>query len=60
MTYIETYMASEGFFAFRAIPNVAGMHPILNNGIFFEFVPFTAQNFDENGDLTCHCKRPSY
>lgn len=56
MTYIETYMASEGFFAFRAIPNVAGMHPILNNGIFFEFVPFNAQNFDENGDLTARAK----
>ena len=51
MTYIETYMASEGFFAFRAIPGVTGMHPILNNGIFFEFVPFNRDNFDANGDL---------
>lgn len=51
MTYIETYMASEGFFAFRSMPSMKGMQLILNNGIFFEFVPFNSSNFDEDGEL---------
>jgi hypothetical protein len=44
-------MASEGSFGFKATPNAKGIKLVLNVGIFFEFVPFNAQNFDENGDL---------
>mgnify|MGYP000849489799 CR=1 FL=1 len=51
VTYIETYMASEGSFGFQARPGVQGIKLVLNNGIFFEFVPFTSQNFDEEGNL---------
>ncbi len=51
MTYIETYMASEGYFAFRARPETRALQLILNNGHFYEFVPFNSRNFDENGDL---------
>lgn len=51
LTYIETYLASEGFIAFQNRPDTSSMSMVLDNGIFFEFVPFTESNFDENGDL---------
>lgn len=49
--YIETYLASEGFIAFQTKPNHRAMRLVLNNGTFYEFVPFDEKNFDENGDL---------
>lgn len=49
--YIETYLASEGFIAFQAFPNRKSMRLVLNNGIFYEFVPFEDRNFDSNGEL---------
>jgi GH3 auxin-responsive promoter len=48
--YIETYLASEGFLAYQTSAN-SDMHLVLNNGIFFEFVPFNDDNFDENGNI---------
>ncbi|HYF67958.1 MAG TPA: GH3 auxin-responsive promoter family protein [Ohtaekwangia sp.] len=50
--YIETYLASEGFIAFQTAPNRRSMRLVLNNGIFYEFVPFDQKNFDANGELT--------
>lgn len=49
LTYIETYLASEGFLAFQALPGRKSMRLVLNNGIFYEFVPFNEENFDEDG-----------
>jgi hypothetical protein len=49
--YIETYLASEGFIAFQAYPNRKTMRLVLNNGIFYEFVPFEDKNFDQNGEI---------
>lgn len=49
--YIETYLASEGFLAFQAYPNRRAMRLVLNNGIFYEFVPFEDDNFDDNGEV---------
>lgn len=49
--YIETYLASEGFIAFQSYPNKRSMRLVLNNGIFYEFVPFEAKNFDANGEI---------
>ncbi|WP_420575666.1 GH3 family domain-containing protein [Ekhidna sp.] len=49
--YMETYLASEGFIAFQAYPNRKSMRLVLNNGIFYEFVPFTERNFDEDGKM---------
>ena len=49
--YIETYLASEGFIAFQAYPNRKSMRLVLNNGIFYEFVPFVEDNFDAQGDI---------
>lgn len=51
LVYIETYLASEGFLAFQALPNRKSMRLVLNNGIFYEFIPFTEENFDEEGNL---------
>ncbi len=48
--FIETYMASEGSFGFQARPN-GGIKLVLNAGVFFEFVPFTSENFDEDGNI---------
>ncbi len=48
ITYIETYLASEGFLAYQTHPD-SDMRLVLNNGIFFEFVPFNDDNFDADG-----------
>ncbi len=50
VTYIETYMASEGSFGFQARPE-AGIKLVLNAGIFYEFLPFNSKNFDDEGNL---------
>ena len=49
--YIETYLASEGFVAFQAYPNRKSMRLVLNNGIFYEFIPFEDRNFEANGEV---------
>ena len=51
ITYIETYLASEGFIAYQTHPNADGMQLVLDNGIFFEFIPFTEENFSADGEL---------
>ncbi|NCX96269.1 MAG: GH3 auxin-responsive promoter [Chitinophagia bacterium] len=50
VTYIETYMASEGSFGFQAKPK-GGIKFVLNAGIFYEFIPFNSTNFDDEGNL---------
>jgi GH3 auxin-responsive promoter len=50
LIYIETYLASEGFIAFQDEPD-SDMRLILNNGIFYEFVPFNEENFNSDGEL---------
>jgi len=52
ITYIETYLASEGFLAYQNRQAAVGMHLVLNNNIFFEFVPFDDANFDSEGNMT--------
>ncbi|MFZ1530347.1 MAG: GH3 auxin-responsive promoter family protein [Ferruginibacter sp.] len=51
ITYIETYLASEGFLAYQNRQGAKGMHLALNNNIFFEFVPFDDNNFDADGNM---------
>ncbi|MBK6263699.1 GH3 auxin-responsive promoter family protein [Marivirga sp. S37H4] len=51
INYINTYLASEGFIAFQANQGVNTMRLVLNNGIFYEFIPFNEKNFDEDGNL---------
>jgi len=51
LTYIETYLASEGFVAFQDRQHAKGMKLAINEHIFFEFVPFNEKNFDADGNL---------
>lgn len=51
VTFIETYMASEGSFGFQSRPGEPGIKLVLNNGVFYEFVPFNSDNFDEDGNI---------
>jgi GH3 auxin-responsive promoter len=49
--YIETYLASEGFIAYQALPKRKSMRLVLNNGIFYEFIPFDERNFHPTGEI---------
>lgn len=51
--YNESYLASEGYVAFQNRIG-GGMDLITDNGIYFEFVPFNEDNFDEDGNLKEH------
>lgn len=56
INYIETYLASEGFIAYQSSPRHGSMKLVLNNGIFYEFVPFTDENFLPSGELSPNAK----
>jgi len=56
LTYIETYLASEGYIAFQSRPYSDSMELVSDTGIFYEFVPFNEQNFDADGNLTNHAE----
>jgi hypothetical protein len=49
LIYIDTYLASEGYIATQKRPDAEGMALIVNNGMFFEFVPFIPENIDDEG-----------
>jgi hypothetical protein len=51
ITYIETYLASEGFIAYQDRQFAKGMKLVTNEHIFLEFIPFDNKNFDAEGDL---------
>ncbi len=51
LVYIDTYLASEGFLAFQKRPDTDAMALVLDNGVFFEFVPFKPENMDESGSV---------
>ena len=51
IVYVENYLSSEGFIGFKNREYAKGMQLILNNNIFFEFIPFTENNFDADGNL---------
>ena len=51
LIYQDSYLASEGFIAFQSRPGTSAMRLQLNNNIFFEFVPFNEEHFDEEGQL---------
>ena len=39
ITYQEIYNASEGFFAVQDVPGEAGLLLLVNNGVYYEFIP---------------------
>ncbi len=49
--YMDTYLASEGFFAYTAREGTMDMKLAIDCGIYFEFIPFDERGFDENGNL---------
>ncbi|MBN1413841.1 MAG: GH3 auxin-responsive promoter family protein [Bacteroidales bacterium] len=51
--FLETYLASEGFLAYQRKKD-RDMQLVLDNGIFFEFIPFDADNFTPEGQLVEH------
>lgn len=51
IVYIENYLSSEGFIGYKSREHAKGMQLILNNNIFFEFVPFNEKNFDSEGNI---------
>ena len=51
MIYQESYLASEGYIAYRKRQDVKSMELVLDNGLFFEFVPFDENNFDKDGNM---------
>lgn len=48
---LDTYLASEGYFAYQIEPGREGMQLLLNAGIFYEFVPFNSEYFKEDGTI---------
>lgn len=54
LIYMETYLASEGFIAYQKRPHVDSMQMSLDTGLFFEFIPFNNNNFDDEGNLRSH------
>jgi hypothetical protein len=54
ISYIETYLASEGFLAWQDKQDAVGMRLSFNQHIFFEFVPFDENNFDADGEMVEH------
>ena len=54
ITYIETYLASEGFIAYQDQQFAKGMRLVTNEHIFHEFVPFDSKNFDQDGNLVAN------
>lgn len=48
---LDTYLASEGYFAYQKSPKKKGMQLLMNAGVFFEFVPFNSDFFNEQGEL---------
>lgn len=51
LIYIDTYLASEGFLAFQSQPDTQAMTLVVDNGIYFEFVPFEDKNITDDGNV---------
>lgn len=52
MHYMETYNASEGFFAFQTDLNDPGLQLLPNVSVFYEFIPLDKLEAAQNGSYT--------
>lgn len=50
VVYLDTYLCSEGFFAFQPIDS-DGMYLLTKSNVYFEFIPFDKEHFDQDGEL---------
>lgn len=48
--YLDTYLASEGFFAYQPADSDS-LELLLSNDVYFEFIPFNETYFDGDGNL---------
>lgn len=51
VSVLDTYLASEGFFAYTAKPNTLSMKLAIEHGVYYEFIPFNKDGFDTQGNL---------
>ena len=51
ISYIDTYAATEAFIGYQDQPNDRSMKLVLDQGVYYEFVPFDQKHFDETGNL---------
>ncbi len=51
MLYSESYLASEGYIAYQNGFETKTMQLIVDNGIYYEFIPFNDANFDSEGNM---------
>lgn len=49
--FSESYLASEGYIAYQVNYEERSMRLVLDNGLFYEFVPFNDENFDSEGNI---------
>ena len=49
--YNESYLASEGYIAYQKGYDDKAMQMVLDNGLFYEFVPFNEESFDLEGNI---------
>ncbi|RZM05975.1 MAG: GH3 auxin-responsive promoter, partial [Pedobacter sp.] len=54
IVYVENYLSSEGFIGYKMREHAKGMQLIIDNNIFFEFVPFDEKNFDADGKIVAN------
>lgn len=51
IVYNESYLASEGYIAYQQAGTNRSLTMILDNGLFYEFIPYNSVNFDSEGNL---------
>ena len=51
IVYNESYLASEGYIAYQQAGTRNSLSLILDNGLFYEFIPYNSVNFDSEGNL---------
>jgi len=49
--YMDTYLASEGFFGYSTDPHSMNMRLAVEHGYFYEFIPFDKRGVDSQGEL---------
>lgn len=53
---VESYLASEGYIAYQVDLKRRKMQLLVDNGIYYEFIPFDESNFDDDGNVKPNCK----